>query len=227
YMLVTIGAGCKGEDIDLKTSLYGYQVPMTIFPVGSAIFGNGGFGFLSRRYGLATDNVVEVEIVTAKGEILYLREDDESDEMKELWWAFRGAASTLGVATRYRVKAYPLRTCYSGDIVYPFNPLTTPSLITHWRDCLKGIKRELYSNITLTAGATPNQHVVVMQICWTGEREEGEKIVQSLTSWTGERSLFSNVSERYWLDQQDSVKRLLQPKSDHRWFIRADLVESL
>lgn len=41
----------------------------------------------------------------------------------------------------------------------PFNPITTPSLMKHWRDCCKNAPRELYMNLILTAGPTPAQHV--------------------------------------------------------------------
>jgi FAD/FMN-containing dehydrogenase len=125
HALVTIGAGSKSKAIDQATSPFSYHVPLAAYPVGCAIFASGGFGFLSRLHGLSMDNVVEAEMVLPDGRIFYLREideerDDDSDEiqeMREMWWAFRGAGLTFGIITRVRVKAYHTGLVYSGNLI--------------------------------------------------------------------------------------------------------------
>ena len=52
-----------------------YHVPMSAHPVGSAIMGLAGFGFISRLYGLSVDNVVEVEMVLADGRVVIVNKD--------------------------------------------------------------------------------------------------------------------------------------------------------
>ena len=123
--LVTIGAGAKSKQIDAATSQFSYHVPLAAYPVGCAIFASGGFGFLSRLHGLSMDNVVEVEMVLPSGRILYLKEmgevqegeDEETQEMRRMWWAYRGAGLALGIITRVRAKAFHIGLVYSGNLI--------------------------------------------------------------------------------------------------------------
>ena len=123
--LVTIGAGAKSKQIDAATSQFSYHVPLAAYPVGCAIFASGGFGFLSRLHGLSMDNVVEVEMVLPSGRILYLKEmgevqegeDEETQEMRRMWWAYRGAGLALGIITRVRAKAFHTGLVYSGNLI--------------------------------------------------------------------------------------------------------------
>jgi hypothetical protein len=145
YTLVTFDAGARAKDIDRVThvSPFGaYHVPLAAFPVGSAVMMSGGFGFLSRLYGLSMDNLTEVEFVMADGRIVWLgresledgsrnevgkcygvenpdgsKGDMSQEEAEELWWAIRGAGTTLGVATRYRAKAYHVPVVFAGNLI--------------------------------------------------------------------------------------------------------------
>lgn len=127
FTLVSFGAGMNSKDLDRVTanSEYGsYHIPCSAFPVGSGQFLTGGFGFLGRRYGLAMDNVVEVEMVLADGRVVWVGENGahggdwrEGEDPNELWWAMRGAGVAFGVATRYRSKAYYIPTVYAGNFI--------------------------------------------------------------------------------------------------------------
>lgn len=79
----------------------------------------------------------------------------------------------------------------------------------HWRDCCKGAPRELYMNLILTAGPTPAQHVVVIQLCYVGPRSEGDQFLQNIMSWEGEVCLLKDVETRTFMTQQDSVVQIL------------------
>lgn len=95
----------------------------------------------------------------------------------------------------------------------PFNPATTPSLLKHWRDCLKVAPRELYTNFTLSAGPNERGHVVVIQFSWCGKKiEEGETILQTMLSWDGERCLLKDVEVRPYKHQQENVSQILSSK---------------
>lgn len=140
YTVVSFGAGSTSKEIDKFTSAskYGpYHIPMSAFPVGPTIMMTGGFGFLGREYGLSMDNLIEIEIVLADGRIVWLGSRDEAGngqclavenpdgrvgtmdakEAEDLWWAVRGAGTTLGVATHYRAKAYYVPIVFSGNII--------------------------------------------------------------------------------------------------------------
>src|SRR5918995_1009522 len=70
----------------------------------------GGHGFLSRKHGLAADNLIRADVVTADGELLTAREDRRSG----LFWALRGAGGSFGVATSLEFRLHPVREVFGG-----------------------------------------------------------------------------------------------------------------
>ncbi|CCF51058.1 hypothetical protein NDA10_003953 [Ustilago hordei] len=207
-----------------------YHVPVSAYPVGSTAMTTGGFGYLTRAYGLSLDNIVQVEMVLADGRIMTLNDESrhKSQEEQDLWWAVRGAAPCFGIVTRLTAKAYPVPSVYSGNLIYPLNPATASSLIRHWRDCLKaGLPRNLYTNLILTAGPSKTSHVIVIQVCYLGPKLDGEALVQAISSWTGERLLLKDVEERSFLSQQDGVAKVLKGGTGRRWMVRGDLISTL
>jgi hypothetical protein len=93
-----------------------------------------------------------------------------------------------------------------------FNIATAPSLIKHFRDCVKGAQRELYANVLLTAGPAGKDSLVVIQMCYIGPREKGQEYLHALSSWDGESCLLHEVDEKSFLHQQDSVAQVLRAK---------------
>lgn len=108
-----------------------------------------------------------------------------------------------------------------------FNPLTTPSLLRHVRDCVKGSPRSLYTNIIMTAGPPGTPAIVVIQLCFSGARSEGEMYVQAIGSWTEDRCLFQDFSERTFSRQQGAVEEVLKGGKGRKWYIKSDMLKSL
>lgn len=75
----------------------------------------GGLGWLMGRHGLAVDNLVSVEVVTADGQVRRAAHDEEPD----LFWALRGGGGNFGVATSLEFRAHPLTTVVGGIVAYP------------------------------------------------------------------------------------------------------------
>ncbi|KIY46091.1 hypothetical protein FISHEDRAFT_48116 [Fistulina hepatica ATCC 64428] len=235
HVYVTFGSGMKQKDVDMYTASHPvpadpstgdyipYHVPMAAHPVGSSIAILGGFGFLSRLHGLSIDNLVEIEMVLADGTIVVADENNHPD----LFWAVRGAGSIFGVATRYKMKAYPVPVVFAGNLIYRFHRATAGSLIRHFRDCIKGAPRELYADVLLTAGPAGKDSLVVIQMCYIGNRERGQEFLAAISSWDGERCLLNEVDEKSFLHQQNSVAQVLRAKAGRRWFIRSVLISSL
>ncbi|KAJ7133731.1 hypothetical protein C8R43DRAFT_644511 [Mycena crocata] len=237
HAYVTFGAGMRQKEIDTYTanhqlegrSLAGpnttipYHIPFSAHPVGSGVMLLGGFGFQSRLRGLSIDSLVEVEMVLADGRIVIVNENENPD----LWWAIRGCGPAFGVATRYKAKAYPVPVVFAGNLLYRFHRATAPSLIRHFRDCVKGAPRELYANVLLTAGPEGKDSLIVVQMCYIGPKEKGQEYLLALSSWEGERCLLNEVHEKSFLHQQDSVAQVLRGKPGRQWFIRSALITSL
>jgi FAD/FMN-containing dehydrogenase len=75
----------------------------------------GGFGWLGRRYGLNSASVTEAEVVTADGELVRVR----SDENTGLFWGLKGGGGNFGIVTSLEFRLYPLATVYGGSVFYP------------------------------------------------------------------------------------------------------------
>ncbi|EIW73493.1 hypothetical protein TREMEDRAFT_73082 [Tremella mesenterica DSM 1558] len=236
HVIVTFGAGVRSKQLDAYTaaSPYGaFHVPTSAFPVGSGQFLTGGFGFIGRKHGLAMDNLVEAELVLADGRIVWVGEDTHSGEWlpdedpRDVWYALRGAGSMLGVVTRFRAKAYYLPSVYAGNLIYAFDRQTTPDLLRHLRDCIKGAPRTVYCNIIITAGPTDNSSIVAIQLCFSGSRSEGEVFVQAISSWDGGQSIFRDFSERTFERQQVAVEEILKGGAGRKWYIKSGMLNSL
>jgi len=139
----------------------------------------------------------------------------------------RGAGPAFGVVTRYKARAFPVPVVFAGSLIYRFHRATAPSLIKHFRDCVKGAPRELYANVLLTAGPAGQDSLVVIQMCYVGPKIKGQEFLQAISSWDGERCLLNEVDEKSFLHQQDSVAQVLRGNAGNKWFIRSALISSL
>jgi FAD/FMN-containing dehydrogenase len=99
--LVTVGAGVALGDIYKRLAVHNMAIPAgSCFPVGvSGHTLGGGFGLLSRAFGLACDNVISMEMIDAFGQIRNVNDKENPD----LFWALRGGGSgNFGVVTKFQ-----------------------------------------------------------------------------------------------------------------------------
>src|SRR5512133_1128665 len=87
----------------------------------------GGLGWLMAKHGLAADNLIAVELVTAAGDILNVGADSHAD----LFWAVRGGGGNFGVATALTYRLHPLQTIVGGLIAHPID--AAPDLLRFYR----------------------------------------------------------------------------------------------
>lgn len=76
----------------------------------------GGFGYLSRMYGLACDNLISADVVTAAGDFVTASADQHPD----LYWALRGGGGNFGVVTSFEYQLHPVGHVLSGFVAFPF-----------------------------------------------------------------------------------------------------------
>ena len=127
---VRAGAGARWAAIDAATQPLGLAtVGGTVSTVGVAGFTlGGGSGWLSRKHGLALDQLVSAEVVTANGDLLRVNDREHAD----LFWGLRGGSGNLGVVTEFELRLHEAGPrLYAGQVLHPFE--AAGSVLRHFR----------------------------------------------------------------------------------------------
>jgi len=134
-----VEGGCTWGDVDRSTHPFGLATPGGIISttgVGGLTTG-GGFGYLSRRYGLACDNLISADIVTADGQIRTANGERNAD----LFWGIRGGGGNFGIAVSVEFRLHPVTQLYAGPILYPLEQAT--GVLRLFRDFMREAPREV------------------------------------------------------------------------------------
>jgi hypothetical protein len=142
----------------------------------------GGLGWLARRYGLAANSVVAVEIVTADGR--HVRADRENEP--ELFWAVRGGGGNFGIVTAIEFALYPVPEVYAGVLFFPFE--RAEEILSAWREWVDGTPDELTSvgrllqfpPIPQIPEPVRGQSFVVVEAAFIGSEEDGAELMRPL-----------------------------------------------
>jgi FAD/FMN-containing dehydrogenase len=115
---VRVGAGVKWERVAPQLSEFGLAGLHGSSPdVGIAGYSlGGGMGWLARKYGLQTNSVTAIELVTADGRPIRVDSEHETD----LFWALRGGNGNFGVVTSIEFDVYAIEDLYAGVMFFPF-----------------------------------------------------------------------------------------------------------
>jgi FAD/FMN-containing dehydrogenase len=136
---VRAGGGCRWGDVDTATGEYGLATPSGIISttgVGGLTLG-GGIGHLTRKCGLAIDNLLEAEVVLADGQVVTANADSHPD----LYWALRGGGGNFGVVTTFTFRLHDVGTVIAGPTFWPVED--AEEILSAYREFLPSAPREL------------------------------------------------------------------------------------
>ena len=180
-----VQGGALWGDVDRETQAHGLATTGGI--IGhtgvSGLTLGGGIGFLMRKYGLAVDNLVAAEVVTAEGRIVQA----SADEHPDLFWALRGGGGNFGVVTSFRFTLHPLGpTVTAGPIFWAAGDTT--DVLRFYRDFVAEAPDELGTVVRL--GTVPPLPVIpedlhwrpaiAVACCYAGAVDDGERDLRDL-----------------------------------------------
>ena len=180
-----VAAGATLRYVDHETQAYGLATPTGINST-TGIAGltlGGGFGWLSRSYGLTVDNLISAEVVTADGKVLQANEKENAD----LFWAIRGGSGNFGIVTSFQFKLHPVGPqVLAGLIVHPFKDAA--KVFQHYKNFTSSAPDKATCWIVLRKAPPlpflpPEVHgkeVFVIAAIYSGDMKEGEKILEPL-----------------------------------------------
>ena len=180
-----VQGGALWGDVDHETQAHGLATTGGIVGhtgVAGLTLG-GGIGFLMRKHGLAVDNLLAAEVVTAEGGIVRA----SAHEHPDLFWALRGGGGNFGVVTSFRFALHPLGpTVMAGPLFWAADDTT--DVLRFYRDFAAEAPDELGSVVRL--GTVPPLPVIpedlhwrpaiAVACCYTGAVEDGERAVRAL-----------------------------------------------
>lgn len=174
--------GARLADLDKETQAFGLATPVGINSttgVAGLTLG-GGFGWLSRKYGLTVDNLLSADVVTASGELVHASGSENAD----LFWAIRGGGGNFGVVTSFEYKLHPVGPrVIAGLIVHPLS--AAREVLREYRRLVANAPDEMCCWIVMRKApplpflppAVHGTQVLVLAMCYAGDLVSGEKAV--------------------------------------------------
>jgi FAD/FMN-containing dehydrogenase len=216
----TVGPGCTLADVDAATQAHGLATPLGINSttgVAGLTLG-GGFGWLSRKYGMTVDNLLSADVVTADGDQVRASETENED----LFWGLRGGGGNFGIVTRFEFQLHPVGPdVLSGLIVFPFDQ--AKSVITQFARFTETMPDDL--NVWMVTRKAPplpflpdevhGKEIVVLAICYAGDPAEGEKLIEPLRGFGTPHG--EHVGVQPYTAWQQAFDPLLTPGARNYW----------
>ena len=225
---VRVEPGCTSGDVDHATAAFGLAVPFGIVSttgVAGLTLG-GGTGYLTRKYGLTIDNLLEADVVLADGRFVTASRNEHPD----LFWALRGGGGNFGVVTSFLFQAHAVGPVYAGPIFW--DATHAKAVMRAYREFLPRAPEELGTFVGLKTVPPMDpfpkegwgKRACAIISCYTGPVSEGPRVMAPLLStlpppifnWMGEMPL-------------TAIQALFDPffPKGLQWYWKGDFVRTL
>jgi len=212
--------GATLADVDKETQAFGLGVPTGINST-TGIAGltvGGGFGWITRKFGLTIDNLLSADVVTANGELVRTSLTENPD----LFWALRGGGGNFGVVTAFEFQLHRVGPeVLSGLVVHPFADAET--VLRQYREALATAPDELTCWVVMRqAPPLPflptewhGQRVLVLAMCYCGDISAGENATARLRAIGN--PIADVVGPTLFTNWQQAFDPLLAPGARNYW----------
>jgi hypothetical protein len=172
---VWVQGGATLGDLDRETHLFGMAAPAgVISKTGiSGLTLGGGVGWLIRKYGLACDNLLACDVVTADGQVRLASET----ENENLFWALRGGGGNFGVVTALHFRLHPVHTVLGGIVIHPRSRAV--EVLRFYRELINSAPDELTAYAIFLTGPD-GRPAIAVAVCYCGDLAAGEKLLLPL-----------------------------------------------
>ncbi len=213
-----VGPGCLLKDVDQATQEHGLATVLG-FVSETGVAGltlGGGWGYLTRRFGWAVDNLDEVEVVTADGEIRTANHDENAD----LFWAIRGGGGNFGAVTRFTFRLHEVGPTITGGLII-WSADRADEVLASYQALTESAPRELaLGAIVRLAPPAPflpqewhGKPVAGMQVCHSGPNPQADLApIRALG-----QPIVDLIAEKPYTAQQ-SMLDAMEPKRLHRYW---------
>jgi FAD/FMN-containing dehydrogenase len=224
---VRVAGGAVWGDVDHATHPFGLAVPsgfISTTGVGGLTLG-GGIGYLTRRYGLTIDSLLEVDMVLADGRFVTASPREHAD----LFWAVRGGGGNFGVVTSFLFQGHPVSTVYGGPIFWPLHE--GPEVIRFWREFIRKAPEDLngwFGFVTVPpVPMFPKEHhlekMCVIVWCYTGDPAKAADVFKPIRGFLKPAMDFAGPIPFPVLQ---SLFDALYP-AGHQWYWKADFFREI
>ncbi len=176
---VRVGGGTVWGDVDHATHPFKLAVPtgtVSTTGVGGLALG-GGIGYLTRKFGLTVDSILEVDMVLADGSFVTAN----SKENPDLYWAVRGGGGNFGVITSFLFQGHPVHTNFAGPTLWNLDKAET--VLKWYREFILTADKDLYGFFAILTVPSPpfpealgGKKMCAIVWCYLGDHENAEKV---------------------------------------------------
>ncbi|CAN7759997.1 FAD-binding oxidoreductase [Mesorhizobium sp. LjNodule214] len=215
-----IEPGATLRDIDQETQTSGLAVPTGVNSttgIGGLTLG-GGFGWITRKFGLTIDSLVSAEVVTANGDRL----NANATENPELFWALRGGGGNFGIVTLFEFELHQLGPqVLAGFVVHPFDDAVP--LLKQYREMVASAPDELTCWVAMRrAPPLPflpaewhGRDILILAMCYCGEIAAGEEATAELRALG--KPIADVVGPVPFVEWQTAFDPLMTPGARNYW----------
>lgn len=222
---VKVGGGNIWNEVDKATHEFGLAIPsgmVSTTGVGGLTLG-GGIGYLTRKYGLTIDNLLEADMVLADGTLVTVNATNNID----LFWAIRGGGGNFGVVTSFTFQAHPVKMVMGGPTLWPIEKVE--EIMAWYNTFIQETSENLNGFIaTMVIPESPfpahlhNKKFCGIVWCYVGDPDKFEVLFKPVLALN---PVFAHVGEMPYPAIQSMFDGLLP--QGLQWYWRADFFNEL